>query len=95
MALNFTYRMENMLLIIDYDEEEFRKVISNVHPQMDVGQLKELADRPYNTDALNFIKYKCKFNEKVLQHIVEARNRLLKRFIKSYYSSWMVLDYNQ
>ena len=91
-----------------YDETEFRHLISNIDTGLTIADIKDVVNDIFkdiekkivktnklkNSELIKklHINYKINYYKNIQYYLQESKKDLLSKFIKSYYSSWLVLD---
>ena len=88
--------------VFKYDETEFRHNICNRNPYLVVKDLHQIVDRlckriaKYNKKNIPDIcrPVRQHYEQTVDRYLDHAKKDLLRKFIRSYYSSWLVINEN-
>jgi hypothetical protein len=101
---------DDTTFILNYSEEQFRHYMSNINTNLTVSDLKEIINEIYldiSSKITAFNKKEGKDHVKRLTRdnkivyykrmqvlIEESKKDLLKKFINTYYNSWLVIEQN-
>jgi hypothetical protein len=82
-------------LYFNYDEEEFRRKVSNVNPSLTVMDLNKMVDHLFRRIEKYNKEHLAGFDWAIDYFLAVAKKDLKAKIIRTYYSSWLVLEYNQ